>query len=402
MRRPAFLAILLAIVTCSGTAAVKTGADILVERRLDILRGRQVGLVTNQTGRLSNGAFLVDALLKDGIRVTALFGPEHGIRGNADEGARIADGRDPKTGITVFSLYGRTNKPTPEMLRGVDILVYDIQDVGARFYTYISTLSLVMEAAAESHIPVVVLDRPNPLGGLIVDGPVRVDSLASFVAFSPIPVVYGLTCGELATMINEEHWLANRVTADLTVIPMEGWQRSMFWPETGLRWIAPSPNIPTFRAALAYPATCFIEATNLSEGRGTRAPFTTFGAPFIDGPFLAGVLAGRHHGDIRFSSVDFTPRRSKHTGQLCHGVALEVTATDAYHPVRLGVDLLLAAAAACPDSMHINVRGLNRLMGDPEVVRMILEGGEAARIAASWEDDVTTFRERSKRYYKYP
>ncbi len=257
----------MACTSCS--AAVKTGADILVERRLDLVKGKQVGLITNHTGRLSTGEFLVDALRARGVHVVALFAPEHGIRGQAQAGASVQNETDSATGIPVYSLYGATTRIQQSMLKGIDLLIYDIQGLPVRFYTYLSTMGLSMEAAAEAGIPFIVLDRPDPLGGQIVDGPIMQDSLKSFVGMYPLPVVYGLTCGELAQMINRERWLSNGVQANLTVVPVEGWTRGMSWGETGLTWYPPSPNIPTAATAFVYPATCFIEGTNLSEGRGT-------------------------------------------------------------------------------------------------------------------------------------
>ncbi|MEK9136788.1 MAG: DUF1343 domain-containing protein, partial [Bacteroidota bacterium] len=227
-----------------------------MSKELNLVKGKKVGLITNHTGRLSSGQHLVDTLLAQGISVVALFGPEHGVRGEAAAGEKVGDTIDAKTGIPVFSLYGKTRTPTSDMLRDVDVLVYDIQDVGARFYTYISTMGLCMKAAIESGIPFIVLDRPNPLGGLKVEGPILEDSLKSFVGMYPIPLVYGLTCGELAMMINGEGWLATSAKADLTVVRMEGWTRSMLWDDTGLSWIRPSPNIPTPVTALVYPGTC--------------------------------------------------------------------------------------------------------------------------------------------------
>jgi uncharacterized protein YbbC (DUF1343 family) len=285
---------------------VSTGADVLVAEHLDLLKGKRVGLITNHTGRVSSGEFLVDVLLGKKINVVALFGPEHGIRGEAAAGDAVDDGVDDQTGIAVYSLYGATRKPTPTMLEGVDILMYDIQDVGVRFYTYISTMGLAMEAAAEHGIPFVVVDRPNPIGGLKLDGPVLIDSLRSFVGMYPIPVAYGLTCGELAVMIKSEGWL-DLAKLDLTVIWMEGWKRTMLWDDTGCPWVRPSPNIPTPATALVYPATCFIEATNVSEGRGTERPFHFIGAPFIDGGTLSGKLNALRLPGVRFSPTEFTP-----------------------------------------------------------------------------------------------
>ncbi len=346
---------------------VKLGNDVLMEKNLGLLKGKRVGLVVNQTARLSSGEFLVDALMQKGMNVVALFGPEHGVRGGAEAGEKVSDSKDEKTGVPIFSLYGKTRKPTPDMLANIDALVYDIQDVGARFYTYISTMGLCMEAAAEKGIPFIVLDRPNPLGGIKVDGPIMEDSLKSFVGMYPIPVVYGLTCGELATMINGEGWLGGKAKCKLTVIKMEGWKRPMLWTGTGLNWIAPSPNIPTVEAAFAYPATCFIEATNVSEGRGTEKPFRYIGAPFINRERLAKNLNELSLSGVRFSPVSFTPTSSKFKGERCSGVFVVVTDANAFEPVKTGLAIIRQLLALFPPEVKVNKASFLRLMGSQAV-----------------------------------
>ncbi len=381
-------------------AQVLTGADVLLRSHLDMLVGKRVGIVANQTGRLRSGEFLVDALMARGVTVTALFGPEHGIRGEAAPGEKVNDTVDQRTHVRVYSLYGRTTKPTGAMLSQVDLVVYDIQDVGARFYTYISTMALVMEAAAEHHIPVIVLDRPDPLGGVLVDGPVMEDSLRSFVGMMPIPVVYGLTCGELAGMINGEHWLHGGIRADLTVIPMQGWKRSMRWGETGLPWIPPSPNIPTPQTCLAYPVTCFLEATNISEGRGTSTPFEIIGAPFINGEILASTM-NRTCPAIRWEPASFTPRSSKYSGSECRGVRLRVDSATTYKPAECAVLLLQALARMAGDSLVIRKAGLNRLAGTQTLLRSVDDEAAFQRIQAEWRKSSRDFSERSHRYMLY-
>jgi uncharacterized protein YbbC (DUF1343 family) len=381
---------------------VKVGADILVEQRLDILRGKRVGLITNQTGRVSSGEYLIDALIARRVEVTALFGPEHGIRGTEPAGEAVSDSVDGKTHIPVFSLYGPIRKPTPSMLTNVDLLLFDIQDVGARFYTYLSTLGLCMEAAAEKGIPFVVLDRPNPLGGILTDGPVMPDSLRSFVGMFPVPVIYGLTIGELAAMADGEGWLAGGVRANLTVVPMEGWTRTMLWRDTGLPWVPPSPNIRRPETVLVYPATCYLEATNISEGRGTEDPFCIIGAPFIDGRELAGVLSsGGLHG-LRVRDVRFTPASSKFRGVDCSGVSMEFIMSDSLRPVRIGVDILCTLKKKYPDSLAVNRRGLSRLLGDPEAFDLIAGGKSPAFIAGRWETARKAFAARASKYFIYP
>lgn len=381
---------------------VATGADRLVASFLHLLSGKHVGIVTNHTGRLSGGTFLVDTLLARGITIVALFGPEHGIRGEAGAGDQVGDSRDPKTGIEVYSLFGERTKPTREMLGGVDILVYDIQDVGARFYTYISTMKLSMEAAAEARIPFLVLDRPNPLGGIRVDGPIIDDSLRSFVGIVPVPVVYGLTCGELAQMINGEGWLANGIRADLRVIQMEGWRRDMLWEDTQLPWIPPSPNITTPGAALLYPATCFLEGTNISEGRGTTTPFQMIGAPFVHSGKLWASMAGLNLPGVRFSPCTFMPGWSKHAGKECHGITIEVTDGRSLDPLLVGLNLVGSLVRLEPDSLTFRDRWFNRLMGQVRVLQLLKQGGEPERIRQEWGTGLKHFRQISSKYYLYP
>ena len=386
----------------SPSPRVKTGADVLLEKRLDLLRGKRVGLITNQSGRVSSGEYLLDALIERHVEVTALFGPEHGIRGTEPAGEAVSDSVDGKTHIPVYSLYGRIRKPTPAMLKNVDLLLFDIQDVGARFYTYLSTLGLCMEAAAEREIPFVVLDRPNPLGGILTDGPVIPDSLRSFVGMFPLPVIYGLTIGELAAMANGEGWLAGGVRADLTVILMEGWTRTMLWRDTGLPWIPPSPNIRRPETALVYPATCYMEATNISEGRGTEDPFHIIGAPFIDGRELAGVLTSGGLPGLRVRDIRFTPASSKFRGVDCSGVSMEFTMSDSLRPVRIGVEILSILKEKYPDSLAVNRRGLARLLGDPEAYDLLAGGKSPAFIAGRWEAARSAYRARSSVYFIYP
>src|SRR5262245_8423795 len=263
---------------------VATGAEVLAQSGFAALAGKRVGLITNQTGRIG-AEHLADLLSKAAnLKLAAILAPEHGFRGEAEAGARVGDTVDARTGVRVFSLYGATKKPTRKMLRNVDVLVFDIQDIGTRFYTYISTMGLAMQAAATARIPLVVLDRPKPLGGDYVSGFVLEPELASFVGQYPIPIVHGLTVGELARMIKGEKWLAGLEELDLAVVEMRGWRRGMRWPELQRPWIATSPNIPTFEAALVYPGMGVVGEADVNEGRGTPTPFSLFGAPWLDSP----------------------------------------------------------------------------------------------------------------------
>ncbi len=396
--------ILLALTTVVGCSTASTlkvtlGNDRLLHEKLDLVKGKRVGLIVNHTARLSNGQFLVDALLEKGVKVTALFGPEHGVRGEAAAGEKIPDSTDEKTGIPVYSLYGKIRKPTPEMLENVDVLVYDIQDVGARFYTYISTMGLCMEAAAGKGIPFIVLDRPNPLGGLTVDGPMLEESQKSFVGMYPIPVVYGLTCGELAMMINAKQWLANGSRCDLTVVEMKGWERRMLWSATGLEWIPPSPNIRTAQAALVYPATCFIEGTNVSEGRGTAMPFQFIGAPFVDGKLLVRLLQKQSHR-IGLTDTSFSPVSSKHSGEMCNGIY--ITPGEEAVPFSFAVELLRALNEASSGKLEIRDASLLRLVGSSEAVAHIRSTNEGSPYVQRLGTDIARFKQESSKYHLYP
>lgn len=389
---------LMAVPACHAQAVMLTGADRVVGEHGRIFAGKRVGLVTNQTGLLTDGRHLVDALVDGGTRVTALFGPEHGIRGDAGAGEKVRDSVDTKTGVPVYSLYGKTSKPTPAMLANVDVLVYDIQDVGVRFYTYISTMKLCMEAAAEQGIPFVVLDRPNPLGDLI-DGPVIEDSLRSFVGIVRIPIVYGLTIGELATMINELGWLADGRKARLEVVWMDGWTRSM---RLTTPWVAPSPNIRRPETIDLYPGLCLIEATNLSEGRGTERPFHQFGAPWVDAKRLTQRLNAAGLQGVHFDPVKFTPASSKNAGQLCQGVVATVTDPGAFKPVLTGVTVLSVLRGLHPDSLVIRRASLNRLLGVSAAYAAILRGGQPGEIELDWQGGLREYTELAARFRRYP
>lgn len=391
------------------SAQVLPGADILLTQRLDLIKGKRLGVVTNHSALLKDGRHLVDALMATpDVKVTALFGPEHGIRGDAPDGRTVRDTVDPRTGVPMYSLYGRINKPTPEMLKGVDVLIFDIQDVGARFYTFISTMSHAMEAAAEQGIPYVVLDRPNPIRGTWLEGPIRVDSLRSFVGLHPIPIAHGMTVGELATMFNAEGWLSKGVKADLTVVPCTGWNRGMWYDETGLTWTKPSPNMATLATATVYPGTCLFEGTNLSEGRGVARPFETIGAPFVDENAWAKALNARSLPGVRFEAVRFTPReipnvasRPKHQGTECGGVSVVVTDRERFEPVRTAVHMLETVRRVAGDKFQWRTGSIDRLAGTPGL-RMALDAGMSADgIMKGWKNDLETFAKVRTKYLRY-
>jgi len=353
---------------------VRTGAELLVENYLDELEGKRVGLVMNPTSRIGE-THMLDTLMARDVNIQALYAPEHGFRGEAGAGEIIEDGIDQETGLPVFSLYGSTRKPTAEMLNDVDLLLFDMQDVGARFYTYIATLGLVMEATSESDIPVWVLDRPNPLGGDYVSGWVLEEEFKSFVGPYLIPIAHGLTMGEMARMIAGEEWMDFANPPDLRVIEMEGWSRDMLWPETGLNWVAPSPNLATFEQAYLYPGTVFFEGTSMSEGRGTDQPFLILGDPNTNLPADSIRALNEITDQLQINLLTFTPRSipgaaatPKHMDLESFGIQVKVNGFD-FDPVRMGLELFAILVNATPDVEIKNF--LYNLAGTREIDKVI-------------------------------
>ncbi|MBI4428779.1 MAG: DUF1343 domain-containing protein [Ignavibacteriales bacterium] len=393
---------------CIASSQVKTGADLLFEKHFHLVEGKRVGLVTNHSAVLSNGKHLADTLFEHPkTKLIVLFGPEHGIRGDAPDGKSIQHGTDARTGLRVYSLYGKINKPTLEMLEDVDVLLFDIQDVGARFYTFESTMSLAMEAAAENGIPYVVLDRPNPIRGTWAEGFVLTDSQRSFVGLHPIPIAHGLTIGELAILYNQEKWLKNGVQANLHVVKMEGWSREMWFDGTELQWVKPSPNMATLKTAIVYPGTCLIEGTNLSEGRGTERPFEYLGAPYVNGKEWAKTLNSFKLPGVTFEPIHFTPRdianvtaNPKHKGQDCEGVFVNVWDREKYEPVRTAVYLLWSAKKLFPRNLQWR-NALERLAGTPKLRQSVEAGVEPAQIVESWKEELERFTAIRKKYLLY-
>lgn len=340
----------------NSSAGVKTGGAQLISNHLSELEGKNVGLVMNPTA-VVNGVHMLDTLIALDVEIAALFAPEHGFRGEAGAGEKIEDGVDQQTGLPVYSLYGSTRKPSPEMLEKVDLLLFDMQDVGARFYTYHATMGLVIEAAADAGVPVWILDRPNPLGGEYVSGWIREDEYSSFVGPYPIPAAHGLTLGELALMMAGEGWLETEAEPSVRVIEMAGWNRSMLWPDTDLPWIAPSPNLPTFEHAYVYLGTCLIEGTSLSEGRGTSDPFLTLGSPNTT---LSVTKIDRLNSRISGGSVTsaaFTPRdipgvarNPKHEGEESYGILITVDDYSIYQPFENGLIILSELMQNTPEA----------------------------------------------------
>ena len=414
---PAFIGVALGTLMASfappshAGSLVKVGAKVLHESGYAELGGKRVGLITNHTATV-DGTHLIDLIHTGGkVRLAALFAPEHGLRGLEEDGVKLGEGVDARTGVPVHSLYGKVKKPAPAMLRGLDLLLFDIQDIGSRFYTYISTMGLAMQAAAAAGIPFVVLDRPNPLGGEYFAGFVLEEGYGSFTGAYPIPVVHGLTVGELALMIKGERMLPGLEALDLRVIRMTGWQRRMQWPETGLAWVGTSPNIPDFETALLYPGICFLEATSASEGRGTREPFRLAGFPELNAGGLAERLAAKKLPGVSFVPAQFTPRRipgmssnPKFRDRELPGVRVVITAPRAYLPVETGVHLLCALYGSLDKGARerfFRKEGFDQLAGTDRLRRLIQDGAAPEEIIAAWKKGLERFAERRREYLLY-
>ncbi len=387
---------------------VKTGIDVLVENDFSELKGKRVGLITNATGLSYNLKPTIDILFEaDEVELVALYGPEHGARGEIAAGDKVDDYTDEVTGVPVYSLYGRTRKPTKEMLSGVDVLVYDIQDIGVRSYTYISTMGLAMEAAAEEGIEFVVLDRPNPLGGNKIEGNLAEEGYFSFVSQYPVPYVYGLTPGEVAKMINNEGWLGNGKKVSLSVVEMEGWDRSMTFEETGLHWIPTSPHIPNANSAYFYVATGIMgELGVFSEGVGYTLPFQLFGAEWIEERALAEKMNALEIPGVEFRPIVFKPFYGRDQGKTLHGVQIHFNDYTKAELMLLQYYFMQVHKELYPDT-DIFKLGENRwsmfdkVSGSNEVRKRFMESYKVDDIRDYLNKDVESFRKKSQQYYLY-
>lgn len=374
---------------------VRLGIDVLAQDNFKRLDGKRVGLITNHTGVDSTGKTTIDLLHEaENVKLVALFSPEHGIRGTLDQ-SRIDDTVDEKTGVPVYSLYGESRKPSQEQLAKIDVLVFDIQDIGARFYTYISTMGLAMEAAAESGKEFIVLDRPNPIGGEIIEGPLLDKGDESFVAHHALPIRHAMTIGELAQMFAKERG----IDVDLTVVELEDWRRSMYLFDTGLSWVNPSPNMRSLRAAVLYPGIGAMEFTNISVGRGTDTPFEVMGAPWIDERELADEVNRANPPGVKVLPLRFTPSASKFEGEECGGLSFVITDWNQFRSFDLG--LTVAAALRKIHRDEWEPERWMRLLGNQEVYRRVLAGDDAAEILKSIDEQVSEFRERRKPFELY-
>ncbi len=392
--RPCVLAAL--VIAATATAQqVRTGIDVLAADGCAQLQGRKVGLITNHTGRTADGRRTIDVLhaAKDAVTLVALFAPEHGLDGTRDE--KVGDGKDEATGLPVFSLYGDTRAPTDAMLDGIDTLVFDVQDAGCRFYTYTATMRNCLEAAAKKKLRFVVLDRPNPIDGVRIEGPVLDAEHRSFTAAHTIPLRHGLTVGELARLICGE----DGVQADLVIVPCALWRRADPWDGTGLPWIAPSPNLRRLSQALLYPGIGLLETTNLSVGRGTDTPFEVLGAPWCDGVRLAAALRAHELPGVTFVPVRFIPGASKFAGEECGGVQVLLTDWRTFEPVRTGVTVACTLRALFAEQW--DTKNLNALLQHAPTHGAIVAGKEPGAIVASWQKDLELFRIRRKPFLIY-
>jgi uncharacterized protein YbbC (DUF1343 family)/CubicO group peptidase (beta-lactamase class C family) len=379
---------------------VLTGIDVLERDGFKQLEGRRIGLITNHTGRSRAGRSSVDVLASaKNLKLVALFAPEHGLRGIED--STVGDQRDEKTGLPVYSLYDKDRRrPAAETLKGIDTLVFDIQDVGTRFYTYITTCGYAMEEAARNRIKFVVLDRPNPINGYDIEGPVADAELAaqpsySFTSFHAIPVRYGLTIGELAMLFNTER----RIGADLTVIRMEGWRRADYYDGTGLEWVNPSPNMRSLNEALLYPGIGMLETTNVSVGRGTDTPFEVIGAPWLDGPKLSEALNRAGLPGARFVPLRFTPKSSRFSGELCSGVNIVITDRSAFKPVAVGLEIAYHIWRLHP--LEWKIDDYLRLLTDSETLAALRQGKTPNEIARTWQAGLSEFALIRRKYLIY-
>jgi beta-N-acetylhexosaminidase len=403
---------------------VRPGIEVFLENHLDLVKGKRVGLITNPTGVASNLESIIDLFYNNQeINLVALYGPEHGVRGNAQAGEYVSFYIDDKYNIPVFSLYGQSRKPEAGMLKNIDeymrsfdtisagkipqtsmvesadVLIFDIQDVGTRIYTYIATMAYCMQAGAENGVDFIVLDRPNPINGEDLEGPLlEYPEYSSFVGLYPIPVRHGMTFGELAELFNDK-FLEKKV--NLTVIPMQGWEREMWYDETSLPWVIPSPNMPTLDTATAYPGQVFLEGTNISEGRGTTKPFEIFGAPWIDGYELVKKLNELNLEGIKFREAWFSPTFSKYKGELCGGAHIHVIDRNQYRPFESSLHIIKTVMNMYPSHFKFHDEYFDKIMGTSKVRQALEKESDVKEIIKSYQKDLDNFSELRKAYLLY-
>ena len=373
---------------------VKTGVEVYESMNVEPFAGKRIGVISNQTGIDAFGHRTIDMFAgRSDVKLVAIFSPEHGLGGTVE--GPVANASDAATGVPIYSLYGETRRPTDSMLKGIDALVFDIQDAGVRFYTYVTTMAYCMEKAAKHHTEFVVLDRPDPLGGEVIEGPMLDADRTSFTGYFPTPVRYGMTMGELAQMFNAE----NHIGANLHVIAMRDWHREQTYDETGLRWIPPSPNLRRVNEAFLYPGVEILQAGGVSVGRGTDTPFEILGAPWIEANAFAAALTRREIPGVSFSSAEFNPSSDLYHGQLCHGVRIEITSRDSFRSMRMGLEIADVLHRMYTD--HFDLDKINELLGSQSTVDRLKRGDAPADIVAGWAADLDKFRQMREKYLLY-
>jgi uncharacterized protein YbbC (DUF1343 family) len=373
---------------------VQTGLDVLEMEKFAPLKGKRVGLITNHTGLDAQGRSTIQELFHaPGVQLVALFSPEHGISGKADD--KVGSSKDPTTGLPTFSLYDESRRPTDEMLNGIDTLVFDIQDAGVRFYTYTATMGYSMEEAAKHNIAFYVLDRPNLLGGEIIEGPMLDADKTNFVGYMPLPVRYGLTIGELAQYFNAE----NHINCDLHVIQMKNWHRNYFFESTGIRWVPPSPNLRTVKGSIVYPGLEILQSAGVSVGRGTETPFEEFGAPWMDGIAVAAELNAKHLPGIRFVDDPFIPGSGLYAGTRCGGVGIRVTDRFAARSMRVGLEIAVLLKKMYP--ANFDFAKLIALVGNADTIQQLQNGTQPEQIVASWSASLAAYDQTRRKYFLY-
>lgn len=420
--------ILLNFVSCEKTepnsSQVKPGIEVFLEKHIDLVKGKRVGLVTNPTG--------VDTYLKTDIELlfqhpdinlTALYGPEHGVRGNAQAGEYVPFYMDEIYHLPVFSLYGQTMKPDDNMITHIDeymrsfdtqnkekapnkqmvskldVMIFDIQDVGTRIYTYIATMAFCMQACAENNIEFIVLDRPNPINGIDLEGPVlKYPEFSSFVGLYPIPVRHGMTIGELALLFNDS-FFKKKVT--LKVIPMKSWKRDMWYDETLMPWVIPSPNMPTLNTAMVYPGQVYLEGTNISEGRGTTKPFELFGAPWIEANHLTQILNFLNLPGVGFREAWFKPVMSKYKGKLCGGSQIYITDRDFFKPFECTLWIIKTIREEYPEHFRFHEEYFDKIMGTDQIRQALIKGTSIKKITDSYQKELVSFKQKREKYLIY-
>lgn len=373
---------------------VQVGLDVLEAEKFTPLKGKRVGLITNHTGLDAQGRSTIQELFHaPGVQLVALFSPEHGIAGKADD--KVASSKDPTTGLPTFSLYDESRRPTDEMLRGIDALVFDIQDAGVRFYTYTATMAYCMEEAAKHNVSFYVLDRPDLLGGEIIEGPMLDPDKTNFVGYMPLPVRYGLTIGELAQYFNTE----NHINCDLHVIQMKNWHRNYFFESTGIRWVPPSPNLRTVKGSIVYPGLEILQSAGVSVGRGTETPFEEFGAPWMDGSAVAAELNAKRLPGVRFVDDPFIPVAGLYAGTRCGGVGVRITDRFAVRSMTMGLQIAEILRKMYPT--NFDCAKLVTLIGNSETIQELQNGMQPEQIVAGWSASLSTYDQARRKYFLY-